>query len=259
MKIGIIQKELHWENVEKNLVDFEGLLQSVDSDCDVVFLPEMFSTGFTMKPSGISPDEILKVPLWLQEMSEKNGIAIGGSSIAGTSEYFNRFYFSEPGVKMRYYDKRHLFRMGEELLHYKRGNERKIFDFRGWRILPQICYDLRFPVWNRNRCDYDIAVYVANWPAVRQDVWLTLLKARAIENQCFVAGVNRTGKDPMTVYDGGSVVFSPKGEEISFQSDSHNSILYAVVDLKELKDFREKFPAWMDADDFQILLNFNWQ
>lgn len=253
MKIFLLQPDLIWENIDRNLALFEGLFDQIPGEASMVILPEMYSTGFSMNPEQFSREELEKVPLWQQKMADKYEFAIGGSSIAlQKGARYNRFYFTTPGGQISFYDKRHLFRMGEEQKHYYAGNERKIFEYNGWRIMPLICYDLRFPVWSRNQNDYDLLIYVANWPAVRQDAWETLLKARAIENQCYVIGVNRTGKDPKVSYAGGSRLFSPKGEVLSSFYNNNNVIREADLDMKMLQEFREKFPVWMDRDNFSI-------
>ncbi|MGM0377974.1 MAG: amidohydrolase, partial [Bacteroidota bacterium] len=218
---------------------------------EMFILPEMFSTGFTMSPEKFSREDLDVVPDWMKKLATETNSAIAGSSVAlDENGYYNRFYLAHPSGKIDHYDKHHLFRMGEEQNHYQAGDKRKIFEFGDWRICPQVCYDLRFPVWSRNCEDYDLLIYVANWPAVRQDAWDALLKARAIENQCYVAGVNRIGSDPRLEYNGGSVVYSPKGEVISHPYQDHSSILTASPDIHSLQVFREKFPAWMDRDPF---------
>ncbi|WP_291854940.1 amidohydrolase [Marinilabilia sp.] len=253
MKVTLLQPSTFWEDIEKNFLLFERLFSEMEQITDLVVLPEMFPTGFTMNPEKFGADELNKVPRWLQKMSDKYDFAIAGSSIACDEErYYNRFYFATPQHDISFYDKRHLFRMGEEQNHYSAGSERKIFEYKSWRILPQVCYDLRFPVWSRNQDDYDLLIYVANWPAVRQDAWNSLLKARAIENQSFVIGVNRTGNAPDIAYKGGSVVFSPKGEVISNESSQIPDVLYADLSMDKLKSFRAKFPVWKDRDDFKI-------
>lgn len=253
MKISLIQTDIAWEKPDSNLTHFESILSRVDEDSELVVLPEMFPMGFSMNPASFPDDKLAEIPVWMKYMADKGGFGVMGSSIAaGANGHYNRLYFTLPGERVEFYDKRHLFRMGEEQNHYLPGQERKVFYYKGWRICPQVCYDLRFPVWSRNRNDYDLLVYVANWPAARQDAWDTLLKARAIENQCFVVGVNRTGADPRVSYAGGSVVFSPKGEVLSQASPKHSDIFTATIDLDELRTYREKFPAWMDADDFTI-------
>ncbi len=254
MKTALIQADLAWEDIGKNLSNFERLLSKIKTGCDLVLLPEMFSTGFTMNPSRFSDEELNNVPLWMQKIANDKGFALGGSSVAaGVNGYSNRFYFARPDADILFYDKRHLFRMGEEQNHYVAGTERKVFEYNGWRICPQICYDLRFPVWCRNRNDYDVLVFVADWPASRQDIWTSLLKARAIENQCYVIGVNRTGADPNVTYTGGSVVFSPKGEILSQNNPEIPFIVTADISLENLQSFRDKFPVWMDADGFTLI------
>ncbi len=251
MKTALIQTELAWEDIPKNLSRFEAIISRIAVDCDLIVMPEMFSVGFTMNPSVFSDDMLESIPAWMKQIANDYEVALAGSSpAAGENGYYNRFYFAAPKQSIDFYNKRHLFRMGEEQKHYRAGKERKIFQFNDWRILPQVCYDLRFPVWSRNRNDYDMMICVANWPEVRQDAWTTLLKARAIENQCYVAGVNRIGSDPNVFYNGGSVVFSPKGEIISYTSEKESSVLFASFSLDELNTFREKFPVWMDADRF---------
>lgn len=253
MRVALLQPDLFWEDIDKNLEMVETLLSAIDPASSLVVLPEMFSTGFTMNPEQFEISDLQKVPDWLKKMADKFGFAIAGSSIAKEgNDFYNRFYFAAPETEMRFYDKRHLFRMGEEQHHYSAGSKREIFPFNKWRIMPQVCYDLRFPVWSRNQDDYDLLIYVANWPAARQDAWNTLLKARAIENQSFVIGVNRIGNAPGIAYKGGSVVFSPKGEVLSKESSQNSVILYADLSLKDLTSFREKFPAWKDRDDFTI-------
>lgn len=253
MKVTLLQPGLSWEDIEKNFLLFERLFSETEQITDMVILPEMFSTGFTMQPEKFESEELSKIPRWLQEMSDKYDFAIAGSSIAREeNKFYNRFYFTTPQNDISFYDKRHLFRMGEEQDHYSAGRERKIFQYKTWRILPQVCYDLRFPVWSRNQDDYDLLIYVANWPAVRQDTWHTLLKARAIENQVYVIGVNRTGNDPRVLYEGGSVVFSPKGEVISDYIDNNFEKLSADLSMSDLNVFREKFPVWKDRDHFII-------
>lgn len=248
-----MQPDLHWENIDRNLRMFETLFEKLESDLSLVVLPEMFSTGFTMNPEKFSVSALKEIPRWMQMMSEKFQFAIAGSSIAqGDNGFYNRFYFASPARDVEFYNKRHLFRMSEEQNHYLPGRERRIFPLGKWHIMPQVCYDLRFPVWSRSQNDYDILIYVANWPAVRQDVWNTLLKARAIENQCYVLGVNRTGKAPGIEYQGGSVVFSPKGDIVSRVSPMNANILYADLDREKLNAFREKFPVWKDRDFFEI-------
>jgi predicted amidohydrolase len=196
----------------------------------------------------------------MQNMASKTGALILGSAIIKEgNSFFNRLIWMQPDGEYKTYDKRHLFRMGEENEVYTSGNKLLIGEWKGWKICPLVCYDLRFPAWSRNRFDkqtqslhYDLLVYVANWPALRSQHWQTLLKARAIENQCFVAGVNRVGADEKGIlYDGHSAIISPKGE-ILFESIGEESIQTLVLNKQELTDWRTKFPAYYDADAFHL-------
>ncbi len=189
---------------------------------------------------------------WLRGWAVKSHALIGGSVALKTPEgAVNRFLLVEPGGQVHAYDKRHLFRMAGEHLHYQAGNRREIFEWRGWRILPQICYDLRFPVWARYQQDYDLALYVANWPAPRSHHWQTLLTARAIENQVYVAGCNRVGEDPNGLsYSGDSLIISPQGEILADAEPGAATRLDAELSLETLQSYRSAFPAWRDADSF---------
>lgn len=189
---------------------------------------------------------------WLHGWAVKSHALIGGSVALKTDEgAVNRFLLVEPGGQVHAYDKRHLFRMAGEHLHYQAGNRREIFEWRGWRILPQICYDLRFPVWARYQQDYDLALYVANWPAPRSSHWQTLLAARAIENQVYVAGCNRVGDDPNGLsYSGDSLIISPQGEILANAEPGAATRLDAELSLETLQSYRSAFPAWRDADSF---------
>lgn len=211
----------------------------------------MFTTGFAMD-AGESALPEQQVIDWLHAWAVKSHALIGGSVALKTDEgAVNRFLLVEPGGQVHAYDKRHLFRMAGEHLHYQAGNRREIFEWRGWRILPQICYDLRFPVWARYQQDYDLALYVANWPAPRSSHWQTLLAARAIENQVYVAGCNRVGEDPNGLsYSGDSLIISPQGEILANAEPGAATRLDAELSLETLQSYRSAFPAWRDADSF---------
>lgn len=211
----------------------------------------MFTTGFAMD-AGESALPEQQVIDWLHGWAVKSHALIGGSVALKTDEgAVNRFLLVEPGGQVHAYDKRHLFRMAGEHLHYQAGNRREIFEWRGWRILPQICYDLRFPVWARYQQDYDLALYVANWPAPRSNHWQTLLAARAIENQVYVAGCNRVGEDPNGLsYSGDSLIISPQGEILANAEPGAATRLDAELSLETLQSYRSAFPAWRDADSF---------
>lgn len=253
LTVRTIQTELVWQDPSANQKHFEALIREV-ADADLIVLPEMFLTGFTMEPETVAEQQDGEQVKWMIAMAQETGAAICGSLVIRVAdEYFNRLLFVTPDGRMCRYDKRHLFRMGNEHEHYKSGEERTVIHYRGWRILPTICYDLRFPVWCRNRNDYDLMLCVANWPAPRRQNWRVLLQARAVENQAYVVGVNRVGQDGKGLeYAGDSMVVSFKGEPLV---DSEPGKAYsgkATLDLEALQDFKEKFPAWADADDFTL-------
>ncbi|HVN59540.1 MAG TPA: amidohydrolase [Bacteroidales bacterium] len=254
MKITVLQPEIRWEDRQANLLHLESLIQGTGSRGDLIILPEMFPTGFSMSAGTLAEGPGSPTVSWMKKMASQYGTALCGSYISVDSDkYCNRFIFVAPDREIIKYDKRHLFRMGGESSHYSPGQERVIIEFSGFRILPAICYDLRFPVWLRNRGDYDLIVCVANWPEPKRDVWNVLLRARAIENQCYVAASNRIGSDGDGIsYAGESVILDPKGNELAAVSSHSEGTASAEIDLHSLNVFREKFPAWKDADDFII-------
>ncbi|MGF6190224.1 amidohydrolase [Serratia sp. 2723] len=252
LKITLLQQSLVWRQGEANLRHFDALLPSITGR-DLIVLPEMFTTGFAMD-AGESALPEQQVIDWLHTWAVKTNALVGGSVALKTAEgAVNRFLLVEPGGKVHGYDKRHLFRMAGEHQHYQAGKQRIIFEWRGWRILPQICYDLRFPVWSRYQQDYDLALYVANWPAARSMHWQTLLAARAIENQIYVAGCNRVGEDGNGLnYSGDSLIISPQGERLASAEQGQAARLDAELSLETLQTYRAAFPAWRDADGFQL-------
>lgn len=260
MKIALVQANLHWEDSEKNLSHFSDLLENIEN-VDLIVLPEMFNTGFTMNSKKVGQAMNGEAVSWLKEMAKKKNAAIITSSIIEENgAFFNRLCWVEPDGKIQTYDKRHLFRMANEHEHFSAGQEKIIINFKGIRFCPQVCYDLRFPVWSRNvgangnSPIYDCLIYVANWPEVRSDAWTTLLKARAIENQAFVIGVNRVGEDGKGIaYSGESRFFYPKGERKDAFQAGKEMIEIVELDLNELTKFRKKFPVGEDADHFNIL------
>ena len=255
LKLSLIQTDLYWEDTEKNIEKFTNKINSIKEETDIIIIPEMFNTGFSMNPRKLATDMQSSLIDWyFDTAAEKNTAIVASSIIKHEDEYFNRLMFSKGDGKLNFYDKRHLFRMGREHEHYSPGDERLIVDYKGWRILPLICYDLRFPVWSRNLNDYDLLIYIANWPESRREVWKTLLKARAIENQCYVAAVNRIGKDGTGVsYSGDSVVINPKGEVMTEDIEYKDTIIHAELSAEELVKFRKKFPVHKDADKFKII------
>lgn len=258
MRITLIQTDIAWEDKQENLRRLRIYLEKLGGQTDLIVLPETFTTGFSMNTERLAEPLTGSTISLLQQWSSKYGIALAGSLIARhTDESIrNRFFFLTPNGQVAYYDKRHLFRMGKENLHFRAGTERPIIHYQGFRILPQICYDLRFPVWSRNVNDeYDVIIYVACWPEARRRVWDVLLQARALENQCYVCGVNRTGTDGNGIaHNGGSIVYSPKGERLASIPDGHEGMTTVHIDLEPLRLFRRKFPVREDADTFSILL-----
>jgi predicted amidohydrolase len=256
MKISIIQPELKWEDKSANLLRLGELISPLNGKTDIVILPELFNTGFSMKPESLSENEFSETYLWMKSTAKQGNFGLCGSyMVRSDGKFFNRWVFVSPDNEYWYYDKRHLFSMGEENVHFSRGESRLIFSFRGARISPYICYDLRFPVWSRNRNEYDLAIYSANWPEARISVWDTLLKARAIENQCFVAGSNITGTDGNGIkYCGNSLILNPRGEILVSGELNAVCSLTTDISLNELSDFRNKFPVVNDADDFSLTL-----
>ena len=254
LKVGVLQYNVAWHDIEKNLRKAEILIEQFPDTPDLILLPEMFATGFTMEPELFSGKVYSLIINWMQELSAKYSVAISGSHPFYSGRvYFNRLLFisQEPEINT-YYDKRHLFSIGGEDKHYAPGNNRSIIQYRNWRLMPLICYDLRFPVWSRNDLDYDVLFYVTNWPAARNDVWETLLKARAIENQAYVIGVNRIGTDGQNIhYIGNSRVISPKGNILGKLSDEEN-FLFIRLEKEKLVEFRKKFPVLSDRDHFVI-------
>jgi omega-amidase len=252
LKVTLLQQPLVWMDGPANLRHFDRQLEQIHGR-DVIVLPEMFTTGFAMEAAVQSlPEE--DVIAWMHEKAQQTNALVAGSAALQTERGpVNRFLLVEPEGSVHRYDKRHLFRMADEHHHYEAGNERVVFEWRGWRILPLVCYDLRFPVWSRNRNDYDLVLYVANWPAPRSLHWQALLTARAIENQAYVLGCNRVGTDGNGHhYRGDSRVIDPQGEIIATAEPHQATLLHAELSLTALTDYREKFPAWQDADAFTL-------
>lgn len=254
LRIHITQPDIVWENPDENKKKYEELLAKLTSgDEDLVLFPELYLTGFSMNSSRLGENMNGPGVSWMKQMALKHSKIIAGSHIIkDRDKCYNRFLFVFPDGNIDFYDKRHLFRMGDEHEHYSRGNTRKVMNIANWRILPVICYDLRFPVWIRNRNDYDVMLCIANWPAVRQQVWNNLLVSRAIENMSYVVGVNRIGTDGRNIkYEGGSQAIDPKGE-IILKSETSEGIFSIELDNCPLQRFRKSFPVHLDADDFTL-------
>jgi predicted amidohydrolase len=258
LKITLIQSDLHWQEIEANLAMFEEKIWSINEHPDIIVLPEMFSTGFTMEADKLAEPPNSKTYRWMAQMAAQTKALIVGSYILkdGIKRY-NRLHAVTPDGKHQYYDKRHLFRMAEEHNYYSPGSKKVIIDWKGWKILPLVCYDLRFPVWSRNTTkgdspEYDISIFVANWPAARISSWDALLRARAIENLSYTIGLNRVGEDGNQInYCGHSAAYGPKGDELLFMTDKED-IQTISISMNDLKVFREKFPAYFDSDAFEI-------
>ena len=248
MKISIIQQDIVWADVETNIRKADAAVDS-SQESDLYIFPEMFSTGFCTAPEGIAEEADGKTLEWMKRKAAQTNAAIAGSiAIMENGLYYNRFYFVKPDGTVAHYNKKHLFTYGGEHEHYTAGDERVIVEYKGVRILLEICYDLRFPVWSRNRGDYDMMIYVASWPITRVSAWKSLLIARAIENQCYVAGVNRVGNDPSNEYSGASMVIDPYGKVIVSCEDGVEMSAQADIDMDMLETFRAKFPVLNDAD-----------
>jgi len=254
-RLSIAQQPLAWQDAAANRAHFGNLLAPLAGATDLVVLPEMFTTGFSMQPEAHA--EIANGPTrnWLLAQARALDAAVGGSvAVNDGGRYYNRFMLATPGGDIYYYDKRHLFRMGGEHRHYTGGSRALIIEWRGIRLCPLVCYDLRFPVWSRRRpaLDYDLAIYSANWPAARRLAWTTLLRARAIENQAYVAGVNRTGVDGNGVaHLGDSLVLDFTGQPLADLGEAAQ-LVTVPLDPDALRDWRDKFPAHLDADAFSL-------
>lgn len=257
LKISLVQAELYWEQHDANLAMFEEMIWNIE-DPDLIVLPEMFTTGFSMNAESLAEPVGGKTFKWMRQMAKQKKSAIVGSYIVKDgSDHFNRLYFVYPDGSSEQYDKKHLFALAGEDEPYTAGTKRLILDYKGWKICPLICYDLRFPAWARSQksenrlYEYDLLLYVANWPGARINAWDTLLKARAIENLCYSVGVNRVGVDGVSKeYPGHSAIYSYLGEELNFSSTSE--VITTHLSANDLLTYREKFPFQEDADVFRL-------
>ena len=250
-----MQSDLIWENPASNRSRIASDLEaySFAKDPDLILLPEMFTTGFTMSPQKVAEGMNGPTLQWMHSLAGQYGTALGGSLVISEGgHYLNRFVLVHPEGRVDHYDKRHLFALAGEHVPYQPGQQRKVFELKGWRLMPLICYDLRFPVWSRNDVNYDLLVYVANWPKPRHQAWRSLLVARAIENQAYVLGVNRWGQDNNGLeYMGGSVVVDYAGER-RLELDKPGIATY-TLDRQFMMTFREKLNFLADRDTFSIL------
>lgn len=254
LKIALLQTELFWENPEQNRIHFAEKIQSISGVVDLIVLPEMFTTGFTMNPKKVAETMFGETVVWMQELALKKQTAIVGSIvILENKQYYNRLLFVHPSGIIETYDKRHTFTLAGEDKAYAAGKDKLLVTYKGWKIRPLICYDLRFPVWARNVDDYELLIYVANWPKVRITAWKTLLKARAIENMAYCLGVNRIGLDGNNhEYNGHSAVFDVLGEKIDNIPDNKEAIEIITLSKSHIKTNREKFNFLNDRDRFRL-------
>ena len=255
LAVNVLQCALAWESAEENYNSISGLLEGTPP-CDVIVLPEMFTTGFSMEPERVAErhdSDGMRSLEWMAALAATRSAAVTGSvSVEASGRYFNRMYWVEPDGAVQWYDKRHLFSFANEHDHYTAGRDRLIVDWRGWKILLQVCYDLRFPEYIRNNVldagpAYDAAVFVANWPAVRSRQWKVLLLARAIENQCYVIGCNRVGEDGNNMmYSGDSSVIDPTGDYLAEAIPGNEMVVHASLSRGRLEDLRKAFPVLLD-------------
>jgi len=248
LTISLVQANLVWEDADANLQKLDALI--IPLETQLIVLPEMFSTGFSMNPEKLAGEAGEKSLRAMLRWSKKTGAAVCGSTMWATDNGFtNRCWFVFPDGRSVWYDKRHLFSLGKENGHYKAGEAKRVVSYCGWEIALFICYDLRFPVWSRNRGEYDLALYVANWPQTRISHWDVLLPARAVENQCFVAGVNRVGNDGNGIlHTGHSAFFGPDGSRLCFAGEGKEAVLKAEADAGKLALYRRQLPFLKDAD-----------
>lgn len=264
LTVTLIQTKLHWQDKTANLSMFANKINGVDTRTEIVILPEMFSTGFSMQPELFAETMDGDTVKWMRNIAISKRIILTGSIIIKEDDnYYNRLIWMLPNGEYGYYDKRHLFAFANEDQYYTPGSKRLIASVKGWKINLQVCYDLRFPVWARQQAnnenndipspEYDLLIYAANWPERRSHPWKTLLQARAIENQCFVVGVNRVGNDGNNVYHSGdSMVVSPLGD-ILYQKTHEEDIFTVTLNKQLLDEVRSRFPFWKDADNFTII------
>ena len=254
LRISMIQSHIIWGDREENLAYYGELIRRVQGRSDLAILPETFTTGFAINEAErlaepVDGPTLKAVRQWAADYA----VAVAGSFIVEENGHrYNRAFFMTPAGEAFFYDKRHLFRMAGEDTHFSPGDKRLIVPYKGWNICLQVCYDLRFPVFSRNMKDYDLAVYVASWPASRAEVWSALLKARAIENQCYVIGVNRVGDDPESHYSGNSIAIDAYGHTVAACTPEKEETVCAELDLAELEEFRKKFPVLEDRDIFEL-------
>ena len=254
LKVTILQSDLFWENPDANRRMFSEKINNINENTDLIVLPEMFTTGFTMNASFLAESESGQTLDWMKiQANKKNSALVGSFIVSEKNNFYNRLFFVEPNGDYYTYDKRHTFTLADEHLTYTSGKELLTINFLGWKICPFICYDLRFPVWARNTCDYDLLIYTANWPQKRIDAWDTLLRARAIENQCFSVGINRVGKDNSDIYfSGSSSVYDAFGKNLLNLGDKIDVVKSITISRDDLQLKRRQMNFLQDRDNFTI-------
>ncbi len=260
LKVTLVQSDLYWQSITANLAMFEEQLWSIDGDTDLVLLPEMFSTGFSMDAERLAEPMNFTTFRWMKQMAEQVQAVVAGSFIVKEEQkYYNRLVWMNPNGTYDMYDKKHLFTLAKEHECFEPGQERLISTVKGWKVCPMICYDLRFPVWARNGYDeakqcmeYDLLCYIASWPSFRINAWDILLKGRAVENMAYTIGVNRIGEDGNDIpYNGHSAAIGPKGDTIFF-ADDKSTVTTVTLKADDLMQYRGKYPFYKDADAFSL-------
>ena len=260
LTVTLIQSTLYWEEPARNLEMFTEKIEGITENTDLIVLPEMFTTGFSMKPLLVAEPMGGQGLQWMQKIAaQRNCVVCGSLSVEDNGKYYNRFFWVRPNGTFEHYDKKHLFTYAGENKDYTGGEKKLVVELKGWKIMPLICYDLRFPVWSRNRFresegfDYDVLLYVANWPETRSHAWRIMLMARAIENQAYVIGVNRLGVDGNEIsYSGDSAIISPKGENLSNLMPQQEGVETVVMPRCQLHSYRDSFRPWADWDAFSF-------
>lgn len=256
LTVAIVQTDLIWHNTKENKKLLSKKIDNLECPTDIIIFPEMFTTGFTLKSKEVAETMDGDTMCWLIKTARKKQCALTGSLVIKEDNfYYNRLVFVHPSGKIDYYNKRHLFSLVKEDKEYKKGKKQVTINYKGWKICPQICYDLRFPVWARNTHNYDLLLYVANWPKIRIDAWNTLLKARAIENLCYTIGVNRVGTDENNIlYNGNSLVFDGVGKSILDFKDNEDAVKIVCLTKNHISKVRTKLSFLQDQDSFNITL-----
>ncbi|AUC16442.1 amidohydrolase [Tenacibaculum sp. SZ-18] len=255
LHISLLQADLSWENVQENINYFTEQIDKISNDLDLIVLPEMFTTGFSMNAKELAEEMNGKTVNWMRETAIKKQSAVVGSVIISENKnFYNRLFFVFPSGELQYYDKKHTFTLAKEHETYNSGSNKLIVEYKGWKICPLICYDLRFPVWARNVEDYDLLIYVASWPEKRINAWDTLLKARAIENMSYTIGVNRIGKDGNNYdYVGHSILFDCLGNPLSQEQNERQETISVQIEKESQGEIRNKLGFLKDKDKFKLV------